>query len=137
MSDAIENLLHEDRRFAPSEPFRKHANAQPDIYQRAAADHLAFWADEAAKLRWMKPWEKVLDDSNPPFYRWFTGGQLNPTVSCLDRHLAGLQPDAQPHRPVVLRADPPDPPHARGPDRQRHHRRHRRQILRRRAQQHL
>ncbi|MEM7166078.1 MAG: acetate--CoA ligase [Planctomycetota bacterium] len=88
MSQTIENLFHEDRNFPPSAAFQAQANAQPDIYERAAADPLAFWETEARKLAWMEPWQQTLDDSKAPFYEWFVGGKLNATVSCIDRHLA-------------------------------------------------
>jgi len=48
--------------------------------------YLEFWEKEAKELEWFKHWEKVLDDSNPPFYRWFVGGEINPSYLCVDRH---------------------------------------------------
>jgi propionyl-CoA synthetase len=47
----------------------------------------AFWGRAAEELHWIKRWDKVLDDSNPPFYRWFTGGQLNTCYNALDYHV--------------------------------------------------
>ncbi len=88
MSGAIENLFHEDRRFPPPPEFRDGALAREELYERAAADRLGFWAGEAERLVWRKPWQEVLDDSDAPFFRWFVGGELNVTESCLDRHLA-------------------------------------------------
>ncbi len=46
-----------------------------------------FWGQAAEKISWIKRWDKVLDDSNPPFYRWFTGGQLNTCYNALDYHV--------------------------------------------------
>ena len=46
-----------------------------------------FWAEAAADIHWDKPWDKVLDESNAPFYRWFTGGRLNTCYNALDRHV--------------------------------------------------
>ncbi|MEM3626924.1 MAG: acetate--CoA ligase [Candidatus Bathyarchaeia archaeon] len=46
-----------------------------------------FWAEKAKAIDWFKTWNKVLDDSNPPFYRWFVGGVLNVCYNALDRHL--------------------------------------------------
>ena len=89
MSGAIENLFHENRRFPPSDAFRAGANAGPDIYERAAADRLGFWASEAEQLVWRQPWTQILDDSEAPFYRWFTGGVLNVTESCLSKGFIG------------------------------------------------
>ncbi|MEJ2026408.1 MAG: acetyl-coenzyme A synthetase N-terminal domain-containing protein, partial [Limibacillus sp.] len=48
-----------------------------ELHQRSLEDKEAFWAEAAEKIHWDKKWDKVLDDSNPPFYRWFTGGKLN------------------------------------------------------------
>ncbi|MDQ1734493.1 MAG: acetyl-CoA synthetase [Pseudonocardiales bacterium] len=80
-------LLTETRRFPPSPDFSAKANAQPEIYQRAGVDRLAFWADEASRLDWAQPWEAVLE-WKPPFAKWFVGGMLNVAVNCVDRHVA-------------------------------------------------
>jgi acetyl-CoA synthetase len=80
--------LLEVERFPPPETFREHALMKdPSVYERAAADPLGWWAEQAEQLDWFKPWERVLDDSNPPFYEWFTGGRLNVSYNCLDRHV--------------------------------------------------
>src|SRR5579863_5450064 len=78
-------------RFEPSAEFRANATLNdPAIYEEADRDWQGWWASQAEKLHWFKPWEKVLDDSNPPFYKWFVGGKLNISYNCLDRHvLAG------------------------------------------------
>lgn len=85
---ALETLLEEKRVFSPSLEFKRQANMNdPGIYERAAADPIGFWASLAAQeLQWEKKWETVLD-WDPPFARWFVGGQLNVTVNCLDRHV--------------------------------------------------
>ncbi|MCS7088242.1 MAG: acetate--CoA ligase [Thermoflexales bacterium] len=54
---------------------------------QAAADPLGFWAERAAELEWFQRWEKVLDDSNKPFYKWFVGGKFNIVHNALDRHM--------------------------------------------------
>jgi propionyl-CoA synthetase len=56
-------------------------------YQQSVKNPEAFWAVQAAGLHWDKPWDKVLDDSKAPFYRWFTGGKLNTCYNALDRHV--------------------------------------------------
>jgi len=56
------------------------------IYQRSLDAPEEFWADCATDLVWTKPWEKVLDDSDVPFYEWFSGGELNTCYNALDRH---------------------------------------------------
>jgi acetyl-CoA synthetase len=51
-------------------------------------DPQAFWAKEASELHWFEPWQKVFDDSDRPFFRWFVGGKTNIAYNCLDRHTA-------------------------------------------------
>ncbi len=46
-----------------------------------------FWGEQAKNLIWFKQWDKVLDSSDPPFYKWFVGGTLNASINCLDRHV--------------------------------------------------
>ena len=84
--------LLEVERFEPSPVFREQALLNdPAIYERAARDPLRWWAEQAEQLHWFSSWEQVLDDSNPPFYRWFVGGTLNASYNCLDRHVrAGI-----------------------------------------------
>ncbi len=57
-----------------------------EVYQRSIEDREGFWAEEAKKLQWFKPWTKVLDDSKKPFYQWFTGGKFNIVSNAVDRH---------------------------------------------------
>src|ERR1700733_6731674 len=77
--------------FEPSPEFRAQALlSDPAVYEEAARDPQAWWAGQAKQLHAFEPWETGLDDSNPPFYKWFTGGRLNASYNCLDRHvLAG------------------------------------------------
>jgi len=80
-------LLHEQRRFEPPEAFAAQANAQPGIYEEAAADRLRFWEQQADRLTWGQRWERVLQ-WELPFAKWFVGGKLNVAVNCVDRHVA-------------------------------------------------
>lgn len=91
MSNTIDNLLHEARRFPPSDEFAAGAVADAGLYERAAADRLGFWADQARELlHWHTPFTRTLDWSEPPFAKWFDDGELNVAYNCLDRHvLAG------------------------------------------------
>jgi acetyl-CoA synthetase len=85
----IDVLLQENRKFEPSDEFRSNAFiSDSQAYDDAAANYEQYWASEAEKLEWMKKWDKVLE-WNPPHAKWFTGGKLNVTVSCLDRHATG------------------------------------------------
>jgi acetyl-CoA synthetase len=73
--------------FPPKEIVRKANIREYDaLYERSVADREAFWASEAKKLYWFKKWDKVLDDSNKPFFKWFTGGKINIVYNALDRH---------------------------------------------------
>lgn len=62
-------------------------NAFEKAYAHSMSDPEAFWAEAAEGITWTKKWDKVLDDSNVPFYRWFSGGELNTCYNCLDRHI--------------------------------------------------
>ena len=84
---AISNLSHEDRTFAPPADLAANANLKADAYDRAASDRLGFWAEQAERLTWAEPFTEVLDWSNPPFAKWFTGGKLNVAYNCVDRHV--------------------------------------------------
>src|ERR1700720_3797131 len=59
-----------------------------ETYRRSLAEPEAFWAEAAEAIDWEKRWDRVLDDSRPPFYRWFAGGRLNTCWNALDRHVA-------------------------------------------------
>ena len=78
--------------YYPSEEFVARANvpagdAHRDLTDRAEADPEAFWGDIAAReLHWFRKWDRVLDASDAPFYKWFTGGRTNMAYNCLDRH---------------------------------------------------
>ncbi len=88
MTDQLSSHLQEERRFPPSAAFAATAVATSATYQDAATDRLAFWAEQAAQLEWSRPWDRVLD-WEPPHARWFSGGQLNAAVNCVDRHIRG------------------------------------------------
>jgi acetyl-CoA synthetase len=87
-SEALENLLHEERTFPPTPEFAAQANGTAELYEQAAADRLAFWEAQAnALISWDQPWSQVLDWSKPPFAKWFVGGRLNVAYNCVDRHV--------------------------------------------------
>jgi propionyl-CoA synthetase len=64
-----------------------------EVYRRSLEDPEGFWAEAAAAIDWDEPWERVLDDSRAPFYRWFSGGRLNTCHNALDRHVEGGRAD--------------------------------------------
>ena len=83
----IDALLKEHRSFPPSEEFRGQANVNdPAVYDRAAADPEAFWAEQAGEFEWIEPWHTVLEWTSPDA-KWFVGGKLNASVNCIDRHV--------------------------------------------------
>jgi acetyl-CoA synthetase len=88
MSSQIDHLLTESRRFAPPADFAADAVATRELYESAASDSTAFWAEQARALHWHTPFTQVLDWSNPPFATWFADGELNVAYNCLDRHVA-------------------------------------------------
>jgi propionyl-CoA synthetase len=64
-----------------------------EVYRRSLDDPDGFWGEAAAEIDWVTPWDMVLDDSGAPFYRWFTGGELNTCFNALDRHVEGGRAD--------------------------------------------
>ena len=64
-----------------------HIKEYESLYQRSLQYPEGFWAECAGELEWYKQWDQVLDESNPPFYKWFTGGKTNIVLNALDRHL--------------------------------------------------
>jgi acetyl-CoA synthetase len=64
-----------------------HVKHIDEMVRIASKDPAGFWAERAKEFEWFKPWDKVLDDSNKPFYKWFTGAQTNIAYNCLDRHV--------------------------------------------------
>ncbi|MGZ5344269.1 MAG: acetate--CoA ligase [Actinomycetota bacterium] len=89
MSDErhIEGLLSEDRVFEPPAAFVERALVSDrSIYDRAEADFEGFWAEQAERLTWFKGWDSVME-WDPPWVKWFSGGTLNASYNCLDRHV--------------------------------------------------
>jgi acetyl-CoA synthetase len=84
----LTELLQQDR-FPPPQRFAAAAEIVDGVSltARAEVDPNAFWAEQARELHWDKPFTTILDDSNPPFYKWFTDGTLNVSYNCLDRHV--------------------------------------------------
>jgi len=88
--NAIETLLVEQRRYPPDPAFAQRANAQVGIYQ---LEPDKFWTEEGRnRVTWFEPFTK-LQEWNPPFARWYLGGQLNVCYNCVDRHVESGQGD--------------------------------------------
>ncbi len=90
MSSQLSTLLSEQRRFPPTPGFASAAHGTQALYDDAARDRLAFWAEQARSLAWSRPWQSVLEWT-APHARWFSGGQLNVAANCVDRHLSGAR----------------------------------------------
>ncbi|QBQ63923.1 acetate--CoA ligase [Actinobacillus indolicus] len=79
--------------FKPNDEFRRQANVSgledyQALWEFADKDYLQYWSELARELiTWKKPFMQIFDDSNPPFYKWFSDGTLNVSYNCLDRHL--------------------------------------------------
>jgi acetyl-CoA synthetase len=90
-SDSLEQELQrlgEIERFEPPEEFRRKALwNDASIYEEAERDPVAWWEGHADGLDWFQRWDTALDDSDPPFYKWFAGGKVNACHNCVDRHV--------------------------------------------------
>ncbi len=74
--------------FLPSAEFKKDARVSDNrLHNDAEKDRLSFWEKMASYVAWHEKWERVLDDQNPPYYKWFVNGKLNVSENCLDRHV--------------------------------------------------
>jgi acetyl-CoA synthetase len=83
----VEGLADQEK-FEPPAEFKENALWNDrSIYEEADKDIPGWWAKHAKELHWFQEWDQVLDDSNPPFYKWFTGGKTNASYNCLDRHV--------------------------------------------------
>jgi acetyl-CoA synthetase len=87
----LDALLHEERVFRPIPQMIIEANVHSQeldmAVKRASEDFLGYWEDAARELDWYRKWDRVLDDDDPPFYRWFVGGKCNIVHNALDRHI--------------------------------------------------
>jgi len=88
----IDALLEEHRSFPPPPEFAARAIVTSTDVYASAADPQAYWASEARRLDWMRPWHQVLE-WNAPHVKWFLGGHLNVSANCVDRHANGLRRD--------------------------------------------
>ncbi|WP_026919777.1 acetate--CoA ligase [Gordonia shandongensis] len=79
--------------YPPSAEFAANANATADMYDRAEADPMEFWAEQARRLDWETPFDQVLDWSDAPFAKWYLGGKLNVAYNCVDRHVVAGKGD--------------------------------------------
>ncbi|HEY3727342.1 MAG TPA: acetate--CoA ligase [Solirubrobacteraceae bacterium] len=88
LEQQLEEMLDKNDKFEPPEDFREHALLNdPAVYDEAESDWKGWWVKQAKELHWFKEPTEDLDDSNPPFYKWFTDGKINASYNCLDRHI--------------------------------------------------
>src|SRR5512143_3348584 len=83
------NKVTEGEVYYPSEDVNRQARLKDwdAMAAKAFKDPEGFWAAEAEELEWFQKWDKVLDDSNKPFYKWFVGGKTNIVHNAVDRHV--------------------------------------------------
>jgi acetyl-CoA synthetase len=88
MSDAS---LPFDEKYSPSIVKVSDGTKRKAEWERAIKKPQEFWSEKAKAIDWIKPFSKVLDDSNPPFYKWFPDGELNICYNAIDRHVKGAR----------------------------------------------
>jgi acetyl-CoA synthetase len=87
LEQQLEEML-EIEKFDPPEGFKEHALlSDPSVYDEAEKDWKGWWVKQAKELDWFKEPTEDLDDSNPPFYKWFQDGRINASYNCVDRHV--------------------------------------------------
>ena len=65
----------------------KSGTSYSTVFEASLEDAEHFWSEAAKDVHWTRPWDKVLDDSDAPYYRWFTGGELNTCYNAVDLHV--------------------------------------------------
>ena len=89
VSKKEENNQSNSEIFNPSKEITENANVKKydKLYKYSIENREKFWAEQAEQLDWYKKWDKVLDDSSKPFYKWFTGGKTNIVANAIDRQI--------------------------------------------------
>ena len=87
LESKLEEML-EVETFEPPEEFAKHALlSDPSVYDEAEKDWKGWWMKQAKELYWFKEPSQDVDESDPPFFKWFADGKINASYNCLDRHV--------------------------------------------------
>jgi acetyl-CoA synthetase len=76
-----------NEKYSPSAEKVSDGQKRKQVWEQSLKDPQGFWAEKAKAIDWFKPWDKVLDDSEAPFYKWFQGAELNVSFNTLDRHV--------------------------------------------------
>jgi len=90
----FDSILHENRRFSPPDNFKKNSRLGSSeeyqaMYRESISDPDSFWSGIADELHWFRKWDRVLNEDEAPFFKWFEGGKTNIAYNCIDRHLDG------------------------------------------------
>src|ERR1700733_14921361 len=87
LENRLEELLDVET-FDPPDEFREQALlSDPSVYKKADKDWKGWWSEQAKELHWFKQPSEDVDESNPPFYKWFKDGKINASYNCVDRHV--------------------------------------------------
>jgi acetyl-CoA synthetase len=84
-----ETSLPFDEKYCPSTAKISSGEKRKQDWEKSIKNPQEYWSEKAKAIDWFKPFGKVLDDSNPPFYKWFPDGELNISYNALDRHISG------------------------------------------------
>jgi acetyl-CoA synthetase len=87
LEQELGELLDQERFDAPEDFASEALITDLSEHEAAREDPQGWWAEQARALHWFQEWDTVLDDTNPPFYKWFVGGKINASYNCLDRHV--------------------------------------------------
>jgi acetyl-CoA synthetase len=106
----FDTMLEEVRKFPPPAAFKEQAHIgsrseYEKMYKRSLEDPEGFWGEVAEELHWFEKWNKVLDESDAPFFKWFAGGKTNIAYNCLDRH---LDTDVRSKTAIIWEGEPGD-----------------------------
>jgi len=106
----MQSVLSEVRSFPPDPSFSEKARVKSfdeykALYDESVNDPEQFWADVAEELHWFKKWDRVLNESEAPFFKWFEGGKTNICYNCIDRH---LETDAGDRKAIIWEGEPGD-----------------------------
>ncbi len=87
LESKLEEMLDIEKFDAPDDFAKSALLNDPSVYEKADKDWKGWWMDQARELHWFKEPTEDLDDSNPPFFKWFADGKINASYNCLDRHV--------------------------------------------------
>ncbi len=106
-NESLITLMEESKLYPPSQEVVRRANVKnpEEVRAKANEDPAAFWEEAAKELEWYETWDKVLDTSQAPFYKWFVGGKTNVVLNALDRH---MKTDVADKTAIIWEGEPGD-----------------------------